>query len=335
MAAKHGYDLNDPVAHGDFIERVKSSIQKSQQSKTAVFGKRTESLFAYVVGALGKVRLLKQEDAGDVYIDGEEVLAPDYRLTMSDGTQFFVEVKNCHIKNFKKRFVVNKRYLEKLKGYSDINGLDLKFAVYFSSVNYWTLLSINSFQENESGYSIDFGTAKAKSEMLKLGDCMIGTAPNLELHLLANSEEAKEIDAEGNALFVTREVKIFCANQEVTDELEKNIAFYLMRFGTWRESETEPLIHKGKLLGVRFVFSPEEQEEPNFALIGCLSTMVSNGFSELTVKDGVVVALNLGINPDVFKALIPADYKGINLPLWIFHVQSNPDFKGVEGGSEN
>lgn len=335
MAAEHGYDLNDLVDQNDFIERIRTSFEKSKQCKIAVFGKRIESLFAYVAGALGKVKLLKQEDSGELFFDGEEILAPDYRLTMFDGSQLLVEVKNCHLKQLRRKFLVKKKYYEKLKRYSDINGLELYFAVYFSAWNHWALLSIASFDETEDEYSIDFGTAMAKSEMSKLGDCMVGAAPNLELHLLANPEEASEIDDAGNASFIVRDVKIYCAGQEVTDELEKRIAFYLIRFGEWTESENEAEVKENKLHGVKFVYSPEQQEEPNFAIVGHLSTMISNGFRELTVKDGEVVALTLGIDPAAFRVLIPEDYKGTGLPLWRFIIQANPNFGGVADEAES
>ena len=174
-----------------------------------------------------------------------------------------------------------------------------------------------------------------KDLTLFIAEYAVGAAPNLELHLMAKPDEASEIDDTGNALFVTREVKIYCAEQEVTDELEKRIAFYLMRFGEWTESETEAIVQENKLHGVKFVYSPDRQEEPNFAMIGHLSTMVSNGFKELTVKDGEVVALTLGIDPAAFSALIPEDYKGTGLPLWRFIIQSNANFSGVEDRAES
>lgn len=329
MATEHGYDLNDPIAQEDFVTRVRASIEKSKKSNIAIFGKRIESLFAYVAGALGKVVLLKQEDSGDIYFSGEEILAPDYRLTFHDNVQLLVEVKNCHHKNPTNKYSIKKNYYLKLKKYADLNGLDLKFSVYFSSWNLWTLLSIESFEENKNSYTIDLLRAMACSEMALLGDCMVGTSPDLELHLLANPEEATEIDNSGQALFITREVKIYCAGNEVTDEEEKKIAFYLIQFGTWIEKETEAIVTDNKLFGMKFVYSPESKEEPNFATIGHLSTMVTNGFRNHTVKNGDVVALKLGLDPSAFKVLIPQDYKGQNLPLWRFVIQSNPDFKAL------
>ncbi|MBU2298041.1 MAG: hypothetical protein KKG39_06990, partial [Gammaproteobacteria bacterium] len=224
---------------------------------------------------------------------------------------------------------IKKNYFNKLKNYADINGLDLKFAVYLSSWNLWVLLSIESFEDNKHSYTIDLARAMACSEMAHLGDCMVGTAPDLELHLLADVTEASEIDDSGQAIFTIRDVKIYCAGNEVTDEEEKKIAFYLILFGTWLEKDKEVILRGNTFLGMKFVYSPESQEEPNFAFIGRLSTMVTNGFRNHTVKNGDVVALKLGLDPSVFKVLIPQDYKGQNLPLWRLFIQSNPDFNGV------
>ncbi|MBU1394234.1 MAG: hypothetical protein KJ856_10895 [Gammaproteobacteria bacterium] len=329
MATEHGYDLYDPLALEDFVSRVRASIEESKKSNIAIFGKRIESLFAYVAGALGKVVLLKQEDSGDIYFSGEDLIAPDYRLTFHDNEQLLVEVKNCHHKNPANKYSIKKNYFNKLKNYADINGLDLKFAVYLSSWNLWVLLSIESFEDNKHSYTIDLARAMACSEMAHLGDCMVGTAPDLELHLLADVTEASEIDDSGQAIFTIRDVKIYCAGNEVTDEEEKKIAFYLILFGTWLEKDKEVILRGNTFLGMKFVYSPESQEEPNFAFIGRLSTMVTNGFRNHTVKNGDVVALKLGLDPSVFKVLIPQDYKGQNLPLWRLFIQSNPDFNGV------
>lgn len=328
MSTEHGYDLTDPLAQEDFVTRVRASIEESKRSSITIFGKRIESLFAYVVGALGKVVLLKQEDSGDIYFAGEEVLAPDYRLTFHDNEQLLVEVKNFHHTNPAEKYSINKTYFNKLKKYADLNGLDLKFAVYFSSWNLWALLAIESFEENKKSYTIDLAKALACSEMALLGDCMVGTTPDLELHLLADPEEANEIDDSGQVPFIIRDIKIYCAGNEVTNEEEKKIAFHLIQFGTWLERETEVIVSDNKILGIKFVYSPESQEDPNFAIIGNLSTMVTNGFKNHTVKNGDVVAIKLGFDPSVFKVLIPNDYNGQSLPLWRFVIQPNPNFKG-------
>lgn len=327
MAVEHGYCLDDAQAQDDFVSRIRQSLSNGKRSDTTIYGKRVESLFAYVVGALGEVALLKQEDSGDIFYSGDEVIAPDYRATFKNHEQLLVEVKNCHHKNPKERFVIKKAYVEKLQRYAEINGVDLRIAVYFSSWNIWTLLSLSSFKESDKNYSIDIIRAMACTEMSVLGDCTVCTTPDLEIHLLADANEAEEIDVSGQAKFVTRDVKFYCSGNEILDEKEKEIAFYLIRFGRWVEKEAEAVVKNNKLLMVKFVYAPESQDNPDFSPVGNLSGMVTNAFGELTVKNGDVVALKLGVDPSTFRVLIPADYKGKRLPLWRFVIQANPDFQ--------
>lgn len=327
MGAKHGYDFTDPAAQDDFINRVRLSIEHAKKSDIAIFGKRIETLFAYVAGALGKTALIKQEDSGDIYFSGGDVLAPDYRLTLDDKRQILVEVKNCRLKRLEKKFSIKKSYCEKLKRYADVNCIELKFAIYFPGLNLWTLLSIDSFEEKNNSYTIGIDRAMACSEMAMLGDCMIATTPDLALHLLADPKEASKIDDSGNALFITRDVKIYCAGNEIIDEQEKKIAFYLIQYGTWIEKETVVVIDNNKLHGMKLIYTPEEKQEQGFTMIGNLSTMVTNGFKNHTQKNGDVVALKLSLDPAIFKVLIPQDYKGKQLPLWRFILQANPEFK--------
>lgn len=67
MASHHNYKIDSEEALNDFLSRVKESINRSANSGTKIYGHRTENLFCYVVGALGKTLLIKQEDAGNAY----------------------------------------------------------------------------------------------------------------------------------------------------------------------------------------------------------------------------------------------------------------------------
>lgn len=325
MAAEYGYDLRDPAAKEDFVKRVRESINASKGQSIAIHGRRTEALFAYIVGALGKAVLIKQEDSGDIFFSGTEVLAPDYRVTFSDQKQLLIEVKNCHHEDPTTNMFLKKDYYKKLKQYAELNGVELKFAVLFSRWNIWTLLSINIFEEHKNSYSINLLTAVQYSEMATLGDVTIATTPDLELHLFTNRDEASLVDDAGLAKFVLRDIKVYCAGHEVINEKEKKIAFFLIHYGKWPERHSEAIINDNKLLGMKFVYSPEEQEEPNFAFIGSLSMMITNAYRAHTVIDGDVVALKVGFDPSAFQILIPHDYKGEQLPLWRFVMSPKQD----------
>ena len=241
MAVKHGYKLTEPTDIKKFVKKVEESIEASKNSNITIFGKRTESLFAYVVGSLAKVKLLKQEDSGFLYSSVDDVETPDFRLTLNDGSQFLVEVKNYHEKKPRKKFALKKGYYEKLKKYADLNKIELKFAVFFSAWNFWVLLPITAFQQDKESYVIDIGRALALSEMVTLGDCMVGAAPDLELHMLANKEEASHINTDNEASFITRKIKIYCDGKEIVDSVEQSMALYLIRFGEWKENKTEAI----------------------------------------------------------------------------------------------
>ena len=158
------------------------------------------------------------------------MLLPDYKLILDDGNSYFAEVKNFHNKYPSAKLVVKADYYKKLQKYSAMCNIDLLFAIYFSSWNKWVLVPIAAFDAKGDSFEIDFATAMAKSEMSILGDCMVGTSPDLELLLLADENEANEIDADGQAIFTAREINIYCAGNEVLDSKEKEIAFYFMRF---------------------------------------------------------------------------------------------------------
>ena len=329
MATTNGYKINNLTSIEEFISCVKASIEESANNDITKFGKRIETQFAYVVGALGKAKLLKQEDSGNIYYTDDEIIAPDYKVILNDDSQILIEVKNFYSKDIKKEFSLQKDYYLKVQRYSDINKISLKFAIYFTIMNQWVLLPISAFQENDTSYTIDLANAIAKSEMALIGDRRIGTTPNLEMHLLTNNSESKIVTTSGITDFTIRKIKFMCGNQEVTDDIEKNILFNLIRFGTWIEQDSEAIIENDKLLGIKIVYAPNELTEQGFEMIGLLSSMISNKFKELTIKNGKVESMDLGINPSEFKIFIPDDYDSKILPLWQFIINPNKDFKGL------
>ncbi len=327
MATTNGYKINDIHSVEEFISCVTLSIKESAGNDITKFGKRIESLFAYVAGALGKVKLLKQEDTGNIYYLGEEIIAPDYKAILKDDSQILIEVKNFYSPDIEKQFVLKNDYYLKLKRYSDINKIPLKFAIYFSTMNQWVLLPISAFTKIGDSYKINFITAIAKSEMAILGDRMIGTTPNLEIHLLTNKSEAPTIKSSGTVDFTIRTTKFFCAHQEVKNTMEQEILFDFIRYGGWIEKDTEVILEDEKFLGVKFIYAPIELTEQPFEIIGLLSGMISNKFKELTTNNGKIELLDLGLDPNDFQILIPDEYDSTTLPLWQFIINTNEDFQ--------
>lgn len=329
LGREHGYKLSVEADVSDFIERIGSSLKASQDNPNLLHGKRVESLFAHVAGALGHCRLIKQEDSGEAFTTQQDIQAPDYKVILNDGSQYFIEVKNCHLPNIESDYPFKKDYLKKVQDYAELHDTPLLFAIYFSRQNQWVLLRKESLIEQESHYVTNFINAVMKNEMSLLGDRTICTEPDLSIALLAERSKEAKINKNGEASFIIGDVKIYSSNREVTDGLEKAIAFYLMRFGTWNNNHTEGIFDEGKFLGVRFTYSPDcPPEEQVFSMIGELSTMVSTSYGEQTVYEKSVIALDTNLEPSVFAVEIPDEYEGKNLPLWQFIIQPNPDING-------
>lgn len=324
-----GYTLDTDGDIGDFLDRVGKSLKASISNPAMLHGKRVEAMFAHVAGALGRCRLIKQEDAGAVFVNGDDLEIPDYRLVLTDGTALLIEVKNFRPKDYREDFTIDADYLSKLEAYAALNGLPLKLAVYFPNPNVWVLLSKEAFTTDHDVLRINFVEAIARNEMALLGDRMIATLHDLRIDFLGDPAECSVPYTNGEVRFTIRDIRISCRGEEVTDAPGKTIAFYLMRYGEWIEQENTALMQDGKVVGIRFVYAPMEPvEEQAPQIAGTLSNMVSNAYKELTVRSGAVVALDVKHDPDVFSLGIPEGYKG-SLPLWQFILQPNYDLRAL------
>ncbi|RUO36937.1 hypothetical protein CWE13_08820 [Aliidiomarina shirensis] len=329
LGREHGYKLSVEEDANDFVERIGSSLKASRDNPNLLHGKRVESLFAHVAGGLGNCRLIKQEDSGEIFTDEQDIQAPDYKVILNNGSQYFIEVKNCHFPNIKSPYPFKKDYLRKIENYSDLHDTPLLFAIYFSRQNKWFLLRKESLIEQKNRYVTDFINAMAQNEMSLLGDRTIGTEPKLSIELLADRSQESNVNKKGEASFIIGDVKVYSSDREITDDLEKSVAFYLMRFGTWVESEAEGMFDDDGFLGARFSYEPElPPEEQIFSMIGELSSMISISYGEQTLYEKSVVALDTNLDPEVFAVEIPEGYKGKELPLWQFMMQPNPKFRG-------
>lgn len=324
--------LQSPEDEEKFLEMVKASLKVSKESPILLHGKRMEVLFGHLAAGLGGCRMVKNEDTGGVITDDSDIQLPDYRLTLKDGRQIFVEVKNHGHPNPKSQFLLNKSYVERLQRYGEMNNVPIYFAIYFRCLRMWTLLPVSSFIELKKKLSTNAAHSVANSEMSMLGDRMVGTKAPLVFELVADASQERNIDDKDQAHFIIGDVKIYCADIEVTDSEEKNLAFYLMRFGRWDCGDAEAIMDdEGQLHSVRFTFNPHTAvniERQGFDIIGHLSSMITEAFNEQTVYERQVTAIDTKSEPGVFSVTIPENYKGKTLPLWRFSIEPNPDFKG-------
>lgn len=327
LARTNGFRLDRGKDLDEFAKIVLKSIQRTHTSGTILHGKRTEAMFAYIAAALGGCKLIKAEDAGDIFVKGPPVQAPDYRIVLDDGSTILVEVKNFYATDFRKRFVLKLKYFEKIQSYAALQGLPLKIAIYFASFNKWCLVPPDAFETTEKGLEISFITAMAKSEMIVLGDVALATLPELRLELTGKAEEANPLNKDGETLIIFRSGKMFCDDVELIDELDQKIAFYLMRFGRW--TQIAKAVLKGeKLFGVTFISRTDNVFEGQpFAIIGEMSSMIADAYSEYTIAGGIPFALDISADPCDLMLSIPKDFRSEQLPLWRFSIAPNVGFK--------
>lgn len=332
LGREHGFKVSEDDDAREFMGLVKSSLKDSFEDTKLLHGKRVEALFAHVAGALGGCKFIKQEDSGEIFTDDENLQPPDYLLILKTGERIFVEVKNCHFPNFKSPFSIQNDYIQRLENYSELTGAPLKFAVFFSQYNKWVLLSKSSFTAHKTKHAITFIEAMARNEMSIIGDRMIGTKPPLSVVFVANPEKEAFITEDDQAKFIISDIKFYCAGEEITNDTEKNIAFYLVQFGKWAESEGEAIFDGDRLAGVKLDYQPEHEEEmenarqQGFGIIDHLSSMVSTAYKQHTVYEQRVIALDTAADPEVFSVEIPEGYKGDKLPLWQIELRPNTDF---------
>ena len=321
LSLKHHYSVNDPLALNDFISRIKKSLEGTVKNKTLAYGKRTEALFAYVVGALGEVEFIKQEDSGELFFSGEEIQAPDYRLILKNQEKILVEVKNCHNKSPDQKFKLKKDYLAKLKRYADINGLPLRIAIYFSEWKMWCLVPLQVFKEKDDSYLIDYKTAGIHSQMNMLGDAFIFMHKNnIELHLY--SEDLRTVIAigklEGKITWDIERFRIFSNGVEITNEKEKIVSYYLLTHGKWKSTLMEEMVENDVTSGLKITYLSNFGEVNN---CGPYSRIISSVFNQFTTdKAGDISNLGLDIDPVLFSIFAPKDYESEILPITRLHI---------------
>jgi len=320
-----GYTFGDDASGDRFVDAVSRALSRAKGNPVLLHGRRVEAMFGFVASALGKCSLVRQEDVGEIYSTEDTSLAPDFRLVFHDKTQMFVEVKNCHDTDPSRPVRLTAAYLERLKRYSELHGIPLKIAIYWSKWRIWALIDPAVVSNHGSSKGISMVEALPYNEIAGLGDVMLGTVAPLRLKFITDPLKPRECvpidDSKSTVAFTIGEVKLFSGDVEILDKAEKNLAFYLMLHGSWNQDGPHADIQDRQLISVEFRSDPEEDSSQgqDFQFIGSLSSMISNAFSFATVDESRILRLAPRAGPSAFRILLDPDYKGQQWPLWRFH----------------
>jgi hypothetical protein len=321
--------LHDPQTIEQFLGQARISLEDALRDGRLLHGQRTQAMFEALVTSLGRVQILKQEDAGAVYVADDRLQIPDFRLVLEPGQQVLIEVKNCYaVQEPDDTLKLPAKYLAGLRRYADMMDCELKIAVYWAKWNQWTLVAPSAFQLAGKFGELTMQNAHFANEMSRLGDLLIGTQYPLVVKFIADETKDRTIADDGMVELIVGAVDLFCAGRPILDSQEQAIAFYLMLYGGWHEEENV-LTTDNQLDAIEFRYVPLGESEQDFAIVGSLSSMFSSFYNAATLNETGVDQIRAETTPDWLGQLIPNDYHGQALPLWRF-VQ-RPSFVAAAG----
>lgn len=318
--------LNAAETQAAFGFHVAQAVDRALADPALLHGQRAEAMFEALLVSLGDFRLLKPEDGGRVF-PIETFRVPDFRIVLTNGDQWLVEVKNAYIENpFRQgRKVMTRAYREQLEAYATATGAELKLAVFWARWSMWTLVSPARFANSSGDVVLDMVTAARGNELGALGDRTIGTKPPLKLRLIMDPQRTSLIGEDGLVKMVIGRVAMCSDEKEITDPIEQQIAWIFMQHGEWPGSEAVPIVQGDRLIGIEFSWEPEERHNEGFEMVGTLSRMFSRHFAEATLRDGEIVQLRAPHRPGWFEPLVKAGYVSKTLPLWRFQLNPRDD----------
>ena len=319
LGLSHNISLDDPQAVPKLTTLASHALTSALSDPILLYGKRVEAMFEAMLVCLRRYSLVKVEDKGRVHPE-ECYNSPDFRVVLSDGTQWLIEVKNVYNKEpfDQRRRLMKRAYLRKLERYAAATGGQLKLAVFWARWGMWTLVSPDRLVDADGNLTLDMETGVRLNELGSLGDWMIGTRPPLRIRVEADPARAATVTPNGTAEFAISSLRMYCGDAEISDPVERQIAWIFIRYGEWQEMSPQALIERDKLTAIEFRWQPEERLNEGFEMIGTLSRMFSRYYAEQTLNNGEVAQLHAPLRPGWFEPLVIPDYKGKALPLWRF-----------------
>lgn len=317
-----GLRFNDPQAIPRFSKSVSETLDTALSNQASLHGLRTEAMFEAMLISLGAHRLFKAEDTGRVYPE-TSFKVPDYRAVLLDGTQWLIEVKNVYIEEpfEQERLILKQAYRQKLEDYATTTGGNLKLAVFWARWSMWTLVSPAGLNGGSGDLTLDLETAMRLNELGALGDRVIGTTPPLRLRLEADPGAPSVLTPDGVPEFTAGGARLYCDENEIQDPEEQQLAWSFIKYGEWHEVGPTAILDGQRLVGIEFIWEPEERTSQGFEMIGTLSRIFSRYYAEQTLDGTEVVQIQAPSRAGWFKSLLSPDYKGKAMPLWRFQQQ--------------
>lgn len=326
--------MSDPARVEATVAQFEAGLRDSLESPSRIRGWLSDQLFGLVAADLGGCTLVKQEDAGVLFYEGE-VKLPDWRLTLLSDKNILVEVK-AEGDNYPRVSKLRLAEVTRLSRYAELNDCPLYIAVHWVAVSMWTLVPIDGYSRVGDHFEIDLQTAFKRNHMCSLlNDRMLGLKPPLEFRLtmqeVGGEDGATEVEPEPkedgtkNLSLVTTRVRMFAGGEEMVDKSETQLIWFLFQHAQWPCEERMEDVGHG-VWELVFTMAPEERHaEQEFEIIGALSELYTRMFySGTTSLEDETSRLSIDVEPGTLPQLVPTDLKSDRLPLW--HLRINPSF---------
>ncbi|MCB0308279.1 MAG: hypothetical protein KDD48_02825 [Bdellovibrionales bacterium] len=315
-------DLESPQKIAEVINGI---YKKNSDNPHVLHGMRAEKMFGYVARSLDGCDLIKNES--HEYYSPFSIQPPDYEMITKDKKRFFVEVKNNN-EEFEfdslpdNRYIVNEKYLQKLIKYSELNGVELKFAIYWVKLGMWTLVPIDCFSVIKGRRFVTLETAILNNEMVLLNDRMIGIKPPLIFRVLTDPSKPRVVSSNGEAKVNVLGFEIFNGTTKITSRNDLQLCWFLIMNAVWKQQDPEASVtEKNDLQRFDFIFEPEEvTPDQGFEVVGSLSTLLSRQFNSMTVPNRDIQNYIPKTDHLSLKSSIEFTKNYNQLPVWQFFV---------------
>ena len=234
--------VSDPARVEATVAQFEAGLRDSLESPSRIRGWVSDQLFGLVAADLGGCNLVKQEDAGVLFYE-DEVKLPDWRLTLLSGNNILVEVK-AEDDRLPRASKLRQTEVARLRTYAELNDCPLYIAVHWVAMSMWTLVPIDDYARVGDHFEIDLETAVKRNHMCSLlNDRMLGLRPPLEFRLTMQevpeedgpTEVEPELEEDGarKLSLVTTGVRLFAGDEEMVDESETALVWFLIQHARW------------------------------------------------------------------------------------------------------
>lgn len=320
FANTQGLALGDEATQEQLLHQLSDLLGETKTNPIRLHGFRVQAMFSYVAAALGKCAVITEEDSGTFFAaTNDKISRPDFKIVTHEGSHFFVEVKNHSKSEPLKPIAFKESYLQSITRYADLMEQPLKFAIYWARWRTWTLVDASKLKRGGNKVELTFPEAIKMNEMATLGDITIATVPPLAFRLYADATKPRRVKKSGKAPFTISSASLWSDGIEITEPEEIQLAWMLMRYGSWTDYRQHAKIENKLIEFVEFEVAPEiRHDDQQFEMVGAMSQIITRQYLDATSENGKINSLAPDQAPDEFGAIISDSYQGKALRLWRF-----------------